>query len=75
MFLPSINEIEKIVNFKNSTNVKNFLNNTSIWTRDSYVNHINNSKFIDAVEGEISFDNVFNGYGIRPTFVIDLSQV
>ena len=75
VFLPSINEIEKIINFKNSTKVKNFLNNTSIWTRDSYVNHINNSEFIDAVEGEISFDNVFNGYGIRPAFVIDLSKI
>ena len=75
-FLPSVSEIGKVVNLKNPDKVKVFLDDYSIWTRDSYQDDIT------SVEGLMSNGGHLVGYHAgssnvwtRPAFVIDLSQV
>lgn len=75
-FLPSVSEIGKVVNLKNPDKVKVFLDDYSIWTRDSYQDDIT------SVEGLMGNGGHLVGYHAgssnvwtRPAFVIDLSQV
>jgi len=71
-FLPSVDEIGKVVDLKN---VKAFLNDTSIWTRDSYQGYADAAEFLSANRGSLSSSGVHATHGVRPAFVIDLSQV
>lgn len=73
-FLPSVSEIGKIVDWKNPDKVKAFLNG-DIWTRDSSKNDSYNVESLYALHG--SFDSLSAIYinGVRPAFVIDLSQI
>lgn len=73
-FLPSVSEIGKAVDLKNLDKVKTFLNGTEIWTRDSYLGYDFYAMCLFA-GGSISGNYVINMHGVRPTFVIDLSQV
>ena len=74
-FLPSVSEIGKVVDLKNSDKVKTFLNGTSIWTRTSYQGNANYAEFLGANHGSLYNDDVDDTNGVRPAFVIDLSQV
>lgn len=74
-FLPSISEIGKVVDLKNPDKVKAFLNRTSIWTRDSAQNCAYLTEYLNAYGGSLSFYYLYDTSGVRPTFVIDLSQV
>lgn len=74
-FLPSVSEIGKAVDLKSPDKVKAFLNGTSIWTRDSYQGLAYSAEYLDAYNGSLSNDNVYSADGVRPAFVIDLSQV
>ena len=75
VFLPSVSEIGKVVDLKNSDKVKAFLNGTPIWTRDSFQNLFNSAEYLNASLASLFSNNVSNTYGVRPAFVIDLSQV
>lgn len=75
VFLPSISEIEKVVDLKNKDKVKAFLNGTDIRIRDSYQGAVYSAGYLDADEGGLRANYVSNYYGVRPAFVIDLSQV
>lgn len=73
VFLPSVDEIGKAVDLKNSSKIKAFLNGTSIWTRTSYLGY-------DNVAWGLFYDSLRNNavyylYDVRPAFVIDLSKV
>lgn len=76
-FLPSVSEIEKVVDLKNKDKVKAFLNGTCIWTRDSNQHFANCAEALYAGNCYLSYDYVYQPYtfGMRPAFVIDLSQV
>lgn len=74
VFLPSISEIGKVVNLRRIFAVQEFLNNTSIWTRDSCYGTIV-AECLLGYYGGFSGNYVYNTTGIRPAFVIDLSQV
>lgn len=74
-FLPSVSEIGKVVDLKNSDKVKTFLNGTSIWTRTSYQGNANYAEYLNAYIGSLNIYTVTYTYGVRPAFVIDLSQV
>lgn len=76
VFLPSVDEIGKVVDLKNSDKVKSFLNGKNIWTRDSYHGSPIFAEYLEAYFGRLDNANsdVYS-YGIRPTFVVDLSQV
>lgn len=72
-FLPSVDEIGKTVDLKNSDKVKTFLNGISIWTRDSYQGYANTVECMGTSGLHWGFVDFFNG--VRPAFVIDLSKV
>lgn len=75
-FLPSVSEIGKVVDLKNPDKVKAFLNDdTYLWTRDSYQGIANFAESLSTGYGSLSFLYVYNTHGVRPAFVIDLSQV
>lgn len=73
-FLPSVSEIGKVIDLKNPDKVKAFLNGAIIWTRDSNQSSNSRGLFLGYYGISISTD-VYSEYGIRPTFVIDLSKV
>ena len=74
-FLPSVSEIGKVVDLKNENKVKAFLNDTSIWTRDSHWHSAYYVEYLSADGGGLGLDSVNDIGGVRPAFVIDLSQV
>ena len=78
VFLPSVNEIENVVDLNKSFSIYGFVgHNKNIWTRDSIQN--SNEK-IEAfygnyrVSGAATYKSNAKA-GVRPTFVIDLSKV
>lgn len=74
-FLPSVDEIGKVVDLKNPDKVKAFLNGTTIWTRDSYQDDDRSAESLDTNNGSLGAANVDITYGVRPAFVVDLSGV
>lgn len=74
-FLPSVDEIGKVVDLKNPDKVRAFLNGYDIWTRDSYQGDPSPAECLGANNGSLYASYVGNTRGVRPTFVIDLSQV
>lgn len=75
-FLPSVDEIGKVVDLKNPDKVKAFLNGTSIWTRDSYQGRAIFAEYLRSDNGSLGNRyTVIGTFGVRPAFVIDLSQI
>lgn len=74
-FLPSVSEIGKAVDLKNPDKLETFLNGDCFWTRDSFQHFDNSVESLGAHIGGLIFCRVYNSYGVRPAFVIDLSQV
>lgn len=75
-FLPSVDEIGKAVDLKNSDKVKEFLyGSNNLWTRDSYQYDASSAEFLSANRGSLYHDIVSFTYGVRPAFAIDLSGV
>lgn len=74
-FLPSVSEIGKAVDLKNSDKVKAFLNGTNIWTRNSYQGGADGAESLSSHGGRLFDDSVYYTFGVRPAFVIDLSKV
>ncbi|MBU9872510.1 hypothetical protein KTQ89_09100 [Holdemanella porci] len=75
VFLPSISEIGEAVDLKSPDKVKEFLNGTDIWTRDSAQAFASYAVYLNAEYGRLSASVVNGFYGVRPAFVIDLSKV
>lgn len=75
VFLPSVSEIGKVVDLKNKDKVKAFLNGDNIWTRDGFQGFANAAMYLSTVTGSIYSSNPTNMFGVRPAFIIDLSQV
>lgn len=77
VFLPSVSEIGKAVDLKNNDKVKAFLHveYMSIWTRDSYQDYADVAEYLDSGYGGLGNNYVNATNGVRPAFVIDLSQV
>ena len=75
-FLPSVSEIGKVVDLKNPDKVKAFLKGISIWTRDSNQGGAYTTKYLYSDKGSLSnYSLMYSLSGVRPAFVIDLSQV
>lgn len=75
VYLPSVDDIGKVVDLKNPDKVKSFLNKTSIWTRDSFQSIAFYMEYLDAYSGSLDYNSVGYFYGVRPAFVIDLSKI
>lgn len=78
VFLPSVNEIEKVTDLNKSSSIYGFVgHNKNMWTRDSIQN---SNEQIEAfygnyrVSGAATYKSNAKA-GVRPTFVIDLSKV
>lgn len=74
VFLPSVEEISKIVDFKNSGKVKAFLNGKTIWTRDSYQEYNFAAECIGTFGG-LGVGSVASNGGVRAVFAIDLTNL
>lgn len=74
-FLPSVSEIGKAVDLKDSDKVKAFLNNTNVWTRDSYQGRVDRAEYLSYYSGRLNANGVGSTYNVHPAFVIDLSKV
>lgn len=74
-FLPSISEIGKVVDLKNKDKVKAFLNGEDIWTRDSEPSKAYYVEYLYARDGTFDGNLANSTNGVRPAFVVDLSQV
>ena len=75
VYLPSVEELGKAVDLKSPDKIKAFLNDNSIWTRDSAQRNGNSAVYLYAYYGSLREDPVDRVYDVRPAFVIDLSQV
>ena len=74
-FLPSIEEIGKVVDLNDKNKVKEFTNNTNIWTRDSPKYDNDSMWYLDAFFENLRFRYVHFTHDVHPAFVIDLSKV
>ena len=74
-FLPSVSEIGKAVDLKNPDKLEAFLNGDRFWTRDSFQRFDNGVESLGAHIGGLIYYYVYNTYGVRPAFVIDLSKI
>ena len=74
VFLPSVSEIGKAVDFNNRDKVIAFLS-TSIWARDSTLDDACDAVYLGAVDGRLHGYYVSFTYDVCPAFVIDLSKV
>lgn len=77
VFLPSVEEISKVVDLKNPEKMEEFLVDESIWTRDSGPNP-DNVIILSKRYNMLNYgdpDDICAEYYVRPAFVIDLSQV
>ncbi len=77
VFLPSVSEIGKIVDLKDSDKVKAFLTDSEgILTRDSSQSNATTVKALYNLSRKVYYSMYANlEFGVRPAFVIDLSQV
>lgn len=75
VFLPSVGEIGKVVDLKSPDKVKEFLNGTTIWIRDSRQGAAATAESLSAGFGSLYIYVVGTTIDVRPAFVIDLSQV
>ena len=75
VFLSSVSEIGKVVDYKQPDEVITFLNDTAIWTRDSSLVNAFNVEYLNSYFGCISRSSVIHAFDVRPSFVIDLSKV
>lgn len=75
VYLPSIDEISKLVDLKSPDKVNNFLNSSYMWTRDSYQGSQEGVEFFNYYFGYLLSVPARDTYGVRPAFVIDLSKV
>jgi hypothetical protein len=80
VYLPSIADIGNVVELNNLTSIRKFLNGTSFWTRDhSRPTPISNNVYAFNADSMnmmmLENTQTMTLTGVRPAFVIDLSQV
>ena len=73
VFLPSVSEIEKVLDLKNPDEAK-ALDASGVWTRDSYQGNAYTMEYL--YHGcALFFFNINYPMGVCPAFVIDLSKI
>ena len=75
IFLPSVSEIDKVVDLEWYDKVAAFLDIDGMWTRDSYQEVAGAAMFLNGNSKKLGNNYVYLDYGARPAFVIDLSKV
>lgn len=76
-FVPSIEELEYIVDFNNSEKIKAYANKDYLWVRDSHNNAPDYAININCLYGTLNqyWTESDNYIGVRPGFVLNASQV
>ena len=75
VFLPSVEDLNEIINLNDSTQIKKFTNKKDVWSRDSYDRGDYFAMYLNSNYGWLDSYTVCGNLGTRPTFVIDLSKV
>ena len=75
VFLPSVDELGKVVDLKSPDKVKAFLNGTTILARDSYRGTFYRAEGLSIYSYGLNNIDTNIAVGVRPAFVIDLSKV
>lgn len=74
-FLPSVSDVGKMVNLNDDSKVNLFLNGENIWTRDASQATPGLGIVIANNGSRTCFSDLTYKHSVRPTFVIDISQV
>ena len=76
-FVPSIEELEYIVDFNNPGKIEEYANGDYLWVRDSHNNAKDYAININALMGTLNqyWTDADNYIGVRPGFVLNASQV
>lgn len=75
-YLPSVDNLVSLVDFDNQAKVKEYLNNKSIWVRDSNRMYAHVNLCLDTGYGRLNYYvGADNQLYVRPAFVIDLSKI
>lgn len=76
VYLPSVDNLVSLVDFDNQAKVKEYLNNKSIWVRDSNRMYAHVNLCLDTGYGRLNYYvGADNQLYVRPAFVIDLSKI
>lgn len=76
VYLPSVDNLVSLVDFDNQAKVKEYLNNKSIWVRDSNRKYAHVNLCLDAGYGRLNYYvGADNQLYVRSAFVIDLSKI
>ena len=75
VYLPSVVDFNELIDLKDSTKVKKYLNGNTAWTRDSSFRNITEVVYLSTAIGALNCIESFYPQGTYPAFVIDLSKV
>ena len=75
VYLPSVVDFNELIDLKDSTKVKRYLNGNTAWTRDSSCRNITEVVYLSTSIGALNCIESFYPQGTYPAFVIDLSKV
>lgn len=75
VYLPSVVDFNELIDLKDSTKVKKYLNGNTAWTRDSSLRNITEVVYLSSAIGALNCIESFYPQGTYPAFVIDLSKV
>lgn len=75
VYLPSVVDFNELIDLKDSTKVKRYLNGNTAWTRDSSFRNITEVVYLSTSIGALNCIESFYPQGTYPAFVIDLSKV
>lgn len=75
VYLPSVVDFNELIDLKDSTKVKKYLNGNTAWTRDSSFRNITEVVYLSSAIGALNCIESFYPQGTYPAFVIDLSKV
>lgn len=75
VYLPSVVDFNELIDLKDSTKVKKYLNGNTAWTRDSSFRNITEVVYLSSAIGALNCIESFYPQGTYPAFIIDLSKV
>ncbi|WP_419031358.1 DUF6273 domain-containing protein [Holdemanella porci] len=75
VYLPSVVDFNELIDLKDSTKVKKYLNGNTAWTRDSSFRNITEVVYLSSAIGALNCIESFYPQGTYPAFVIDLSKI
>lgn len=75
VYLPSVLDFNELINLKDSTKVKKYLNGNTAWTRDSAFRSTTEVMYLSSSMGGLSCIGSLYPQGTYPAFTVDLSKI